>query len=133
MCLDRVAEKNIANPGKVRQGWKVFSRERRARGRHALYFPCCNLPGRTTGLAPQGRWLKSHQGRIGGGYSNGFHIFTRKRNAEMWGSFVGEKKVVKVKYKSVVAYGTQGKHILRKGVVMLPVHVAREMFVPKGE
>ena len=130
MCLDRLAEKNVANPGRIRQGWKVFV----LGGNRSWYFECFKLPGHITARVPQGRWLKSSKGDelSAVSYPNGFHIFTRKRDARLWGMDLNAE-IVKVQYKNVVACGGQSTFDKDYKSVKLSVHVAQDMFVPKGE
>lgn len=135
MCLNIVSDRKIANPRKVRYGWKVFNHVVGPEGKRALNFEC--NPLRDQWRVPKGRWITSSLRILQSDphpqsvmhpsfsipYSAGFHIFTTKKDAMRWapnGGLVG-KKILRIRYRNIVDSGYQNG---------LRIHIARQLFVP---
>lgn len=125
MCLDKVIKFKVKlDKNGVGEGWKVFGRYSTPDG---LRGECCN----TQKLRPWNKWLKekpfrrhieveiAHAWKNGKSYPIGWHIFKTEHGAMRWAGF---GNVMKVKFRGVVATGTQ---------LQCHVIVAKEMFIPK--
>ena len=110
MCLDTVTSegKEKLPRGEYRIGWKAvsiaqpISPQRKSKTFHSIY----------NDSKPLNKWLKcEHDLQLwtdlypSTSYPSGFHIFETRAGARFWS--YGVTKVVKVRYRQVVARGTQ--------------------------
>ena len=130
MCLDTIG--NIYKPfkpdkAKFHYGWKVFEYDT---DNDAYLFDNHSL-GNSWDV-PLNKWIVAKGKRIHGEtetggryYPAGFHVFTDYDDCLLWIGGItryDEFKIVRVKYRKVVAAGSQSG---------LKVIVAKEMYVPK--
>jgi hypothetical protein len=125
MCLSKVT-KVYKRPIKEASAWKVFGKSCEDR----LYFPCKKHNGSYEVVT--GEWLtalneynvKSLRSESDGKpYPTGFHAFKTWEDAKEWS--YPSQKIVSVKLREVMAYGTQNSWGRQ-----LPVMVAKQLFVP---
>jgi hypothetical protein len=127
MCLNTVDEKTRKN---VKYGYKIFEVDY-----NEIYGECYSVDGhinfyRKSEPYELNKWYKATDYIIGGGgnkYESGFHVFTNKKDADIWR--IWNQKIFKVEVKNIVASGAQFMNIKPSIVEMaaLNVVVAKEM------
>lgn len=117
MCLQRVTKVYKRPSSKVVTAWKVFDGNP-----NDLRFEFRCFQG--SNFVPCGEWLKAEMQQLDG-YPSGFHTFTSRKDALVWG--LGQQ-IVRVKVKYIIARGLQSNMGPK-----LKTIVSREMFVPKAK
>ena len=105
MCLDNVDNKYSTDDKSVGYGWKVFTQQQDKYYKQRLYGEFFNtwLPYLIN------RWNKANI-VYDDLYDRGFHLFLKKKDAEIWAKddYNTKKLVVKkVKYRGIICEGTQ--------------------------
>lgn len=104
MCLNKLDRVFAGKGTRIHTGWKVFDVE----GPEQLNFECQGYGDRGFAV-PLDRWLieKHPQKNRTPQYRLGFHIFTERKGAVAWSAGDCAQRIVRVRYRGVLARGTQ--------------------------